>query len=207
MNIQKPVLTRTGSKLLASPALDGSWSWMNMTRIIGGDASIQRIVSQSSTIGVLSALVCAFAFSGFQAAPDSVINNDAYGILMSLSVVFNLSSILLSSHVIIHLNTINWNTESVISGMSKNNSHLIVSIAMDAMFLAGLISFMLAYFIMTYEMYSTLVFYFTIISGIIVLLITFIFIGAFADAMIKAYNEQNKNELNNETELKEVVIQ
>eukprot|EP00002_Diphylleia_rotans_P005756 TRINITY_DN1493_c0_g1_i5.p2 TRINITY_DN1493_c0_g1~~TRINITY_DN1493_c0_g1_i5.p2 ORF type:complete len:156 (+),score=39.40 TRINITY_DN1493_c0_g1_i5:62-529(+) len=107
----------------AKAVMDGSWSWMLMARRIGGEAAVERIVSQSSTIGVLAALLGALAFTGLSAPPDNLIGSDTssrgFVICMGLSALFNLCSVMVSSHIIIHLNTIEWDTESVIRGLEK----------------------------------------------------------------------------------------
>ena len=92
-----------------------------MAQVVGGEEAAERISSQSTTIEVLGALIGALAFSGILAPPPEASEGAqlAYAISMSLSVIFNLGAVVVCSHVIIHMNSVEWTTEALIMALKK----------------------------------------------------------------------------------------
>lgn len=98
---------------------------------------------------------------------------------------------IMTSHIVLHLNSCEWDTETMVKVLKRNKAHLIVSFGGFVPFLLGLMSLFVALICATWKIYSTITFVIVSVLTGVMAAVCLVGIAKFGGATIGTHMEKH----------------
>lgn len=150
-----------------------AWTWAQMVKQIGAPQVIERLNSQMTNLGIVSALCLTMTMAALQEPPSDEEDEyktalQVYGSLFAVSTFCLAGATLLSVTILIQLNTIRWDDANLIEALECKNSQNVISVWSFQFFNIGILCAMGGFNATIWILYDRVVFWVAIGSTVLI---------------------------------------